>query len=55
MERQGFSSPFSINYYSKCPELDKIVHIVMKHQIWYKATQRYTNAYQEGNHRVAVV
>ena len=46
---------FMTNYYSKCPELDKNVHNVIKHQIWNKATQWYTNAYQEGNYRVAVV
>ena len=52
---RGSHPPFSTNYYSKCPELDEIVHKVIKHQIWYKATQWYTNPYQEGNYRVAVV
>ena len=57
MGHYGFSPPFSTNYFSRCPELDKIVHKVIKQQIRYKATQRYrpTNLYQEGNHRVAVV
>ena len=48
-------SHFLTNYYSKCPELYEIVHKMIKHQIWYKATQRYTNPYQDGNYRVAVV
>ena len=40
--------------YSKCPKLGKIAPNVIKHQIWYRDTQRYTNPYRERNYLVAV-
>ena len=36
--------------HDKCPKLGKLVQNVIKHQIWYRATQRNTNPYRERNY-----
>ena len=52
---KGGSMGSFTNYYSKCPKLGKFVHNVIKHQILYKVTQRYTDPYQKRNYLIAVM